>query len=212
VNSCLSRFVFFVSLFSFNIQHCSLLFNHSIAQLKEEHAKSSKVSEASLSAAMSKLTATKHKLEREFAKREQIQATIHRLENQMVSEKEKLSSVHQQEVKELRSKWEAEKDVLLVTIQRECNTVFDEKRKRPLSVTDKAGSPRSVDYDFSKTDTNIMLAGDLCGEDLLVETDSIAEEVKTERKSAVYSFKVDEELRETEALVQSLLGAKKDGE
>ena len=142
---------------------------------------------------MSKLTAAKNKMEREWAKREQLQCTVNQMEQHLVSEKRRLSTEHQEEVKSLRAKWEDEKNLLLDVIQRDCNLVFEDKRNVPLNER----SPRSVDFDFSKT--KHIFTDDL-------EAHGNSDMMDSKPKSPVYSPKIDEELRATEALVQSLLG------
>ena len=148
------------------------------------------VSEENLAVASAKLTAATNKMNREVAKREQFQEIVNKLEQQLVSEKRRISSEHQDEVKGLKATWEDEKNLLLDVIQRDCNLVFEEKRNE--SVNER--SPRSVDFEFSKTKHVLTHS---------LESQDTAGVSKSE--STVYSPKIDAELRETEALVQSLI-------
>lgn len=148
------------------------------------------VSEENLAVASAKLTAATNKMNREVAKREQFQEIVNQLEQQLVSEKRRISSEHQDEVKGLKATWEDEKNLLLDVIQHDCNLVFEEKRNE--SVNER--SPRSVDFKFSKTKHVLTHS---------LESQDTADVSKS--KSTVYSPKIDAELRETEALVQSLI-------
>ena len=158
--------------------------------MKKEHSDQTHVSEENFAVASAKLTAAKNKMDREVAKREQFQTTVNKLEQQMVAEKRRISSEHQEELKGLKATWENEKNLLLDVIQRDCNLVFEEKRTE--SVNER--SPRSVDFDFSKSKH--------------VHTHNLGTQDTADlslSKLPVYSLKIDAELRETEALVQSLI-------
>ena len=166
--------------------------------MKKEHNKHASISDENLAVALAKLAAAKNKMSRETLQREHLQATVVRLEQQLISERRRISSEHQDEVKQLKATWGDEKKRLLDVIQRDCNIVFDEQRSE--SVLEM--SPRSVDYDFSKSKEIIANA-----------PDSQNTAGLEKHKSLVYSPKMDAELRETEALVQKLLvGKMQDGE
>ena len=159
-------------------------------QLQEELKENTKSSDESLAVATSKLTTGKHRLEREVAKREQLQEVLNQLEEQIVSEKQQLENEHREEVEALKKSWDAEKAVLLDVIQRDCNQVFEKQRSSGGIV--RVVSPRSVDLTLSPR----AAKQNPCPETNLNPGHRL--------EASSYS-KIDEELRETEALVQSLL-------
>ena len=160
-------------------------------QLQQELKENENISDESLAVAISKVNNGKHRIEREIAKREQLQEALSQLKEQLVSEKNQLVQEHTEEVQALKKSWEDEKKMLLDVIQRDCNQVIEKRRK----------SPRTVSSDFSSLSPSSAAATSSP-----VFRSSPVKELNSEHKleSSSYS-KIDEELRETEALVQSLL-------
>lgn len=152
---------------------------------------STQISDESLQVAMSKANSFKQRLDRETAKREQLQQEIHNLNEQLTSEHERLTNEHVTELESLKRKWKEEKNILLNVIQRDCNLVFEQNRNKSNM------SPKSVvcAFDIDKEfDLSQLESGDPCQQ--------------THSGSSPRYADIDKELQETEALVQRLLEQK----
>lgn len=162
--------------------------------MQDQIKESTKVSDEALATTMSKLTAAKHRIDREVARREQIQASLNELDEKLISEKRRLKEDHVNEVETLRKSWGEERRILLDALQRDCNLVFDERR----TSSKLAASPRSVSADFELISKEYSPG--------IIETTTVDESAAIKGTTSVAPYsKIDQELRETEAFVQRLL-------
>jgi hypothetical protein len=147
---------------------------------------------------MTKATSLKQRLEREVAKREQFQEQANILEEKLVFEKQRLAEEHSIEVQSLKRKWLEEKSILLNVIQRDCNVVFEQNRKK------SHASPKSVVHDFAAFEQQLNSSEEM-------ESTGNGGDEKTSNVYSGASLRysgIDQELRETEVLVQNLLGSR----
>jgi len=164
--------------------------------LQEDLEYSTRLSDESLAVAMSKLASTKQRMDREEAKRKQLQEKAKQLQQQLASEKQKLKEDHNEQVQSLRRAWEDEKSTLLDAIQRDCNLVFEGQRASSRA----AVSPTSVDFNFPHRNQSFV-------KDQFTSTQGNEKLLSACSRALHFSSysKIDEELRETEALVEGLL-------
>lgn len=184
-----------------------------ISRLKEEIKENSAVSEESMSVAISKLNAGKLKIEQEVAKREQLQQDLTKLEEKVGTEKEKLQAQHEEEVEALKLGWCDEKATLVDMIQRDCNQVFEKQRKSSVA-QGREISPRSVgDVGYPKLQQAAPSNSSAAGQSSMLCCLCSVKEPNS-GYSPEHNFsnsKIDNELSETEAFVQSLLFGASEG-
>jgi hypothetical protein len=151
---------------------------------------------------MTKVTSLKQRLERETTKREKLQEELTQLEEAYASEKKRLTDEHISETQSLKRKWAEEKAILLDVIQRDCNLVFEQNRNTSHT------SPKSVVYGFPSLEKQYDAS-------VQVESPTNQSQRQNEEPISTYTLGVsprysdiEQELRETEALVQTILGSK----
>jgi hypothetical protein len=162
-------------------------------------------SDESLAAAMSKMNDMKHRLDREISKRDNLQESLNELQKKLVADKKSLCTEHAENVKALKEEWENEKSALLDALQGKIDHLFEEERQWAGKRV-STGSPRSVDWGVS----GWRLSG---GEETQLESpragSGLAASITPKQQPAVSAFsfsKIERELKETEALVNGLLG------
>lgn len=151
---------------------------------------------------MAKLNSSKHRLDREVAKRDHLQHALNQVQKQLVSEKQQRKDEHEVELRMLKQGWDDEKGALLEDLQRECNQVFEEHGQPPGR---RIGSPRSVDWGVSEF-MGVSRSPKAFKESLSAGASPATNNDPTRQLENCSPFsKIDEELRETEALVRGLL-------
>lgn len=151
---------------------------------------------------MTKVTSLKQRLERETTKREKLQEELKQLEETYASEKQRLTDEHMSETQSLKRKWAEEKAILLDVIQRDCNLVFEQNRHTSHT------SPKSVVCGFPSLEKQFDPT-------VQMESPTNRSQRQNEEQISTYSLgisprysDIEQELRETEALVQTILGSK----
>jgi hypothetical protein len=153
----------------------------------------------SLQAALSKISNITQQYEREANKRASLEMSINQLNHERDHERDHMQSRHTEEIAKRRADWETERDTLLTLIQRDCNSAFEEHRRQPhVSSSPRRSSPKGVD-------TNNFVSS---GKKLTVQTSHGAgfetPGSTTNLVSPAYSD-IDDVLRETEDLIQSIM-------
>lgn len=152
----------------------------------------------SLQAALSKISNITQQYEREVNKRASLEMSINQLHHERDQERDQMQSRHAEEISKRRAEWETERETLLTLIQRECNSAFEQHRRRqPYISSPPRSSPNGVD-------TAQFLSS---GRKLTVQTSNDAAfetPVSTNLISPAYSD-IDDVLRETEDLIQSIM-------
>lgn len=138
---------------------------------------------------MAKVTSANQRCHRETKRREALEIRLDELQIEFDAQKKELANKHATDLSKLGHGWEAERRSLVDTLQRECNSVFDRT---------KSASPRSVATDFF---ADIELA-----EKQNTALSPLSEQGATEVRSPSTFSELDRTLRETEALVDKVLG------
>ena len=152
---------------------------------------------------MSKLTEVIQQHERESSRRKALERHTEKLKLEIEMEKERLAKRHEAELQNRRSEWENERSTLLTIIQQECNSVFERKIA---SFARTTTSPNNSQGPVSQVAAhpNPSLAVDTSLPSGQVKVDSNRSTTSTVPLISPYFSDLDTDLRETEALVQSL--------
>ena len=121
--------------------------------------------------------------------------------------KQQLRDHHKEQVEALKQGWDDEKAMLLDVIQRDCNQIFEKQRSSAAGTKARQVSPRSV-FDFEVPEVGKLSSstGAEATHNSKPSSPSPVKELNPGNKLEPSSYsKIEEELRETEALVQSLL-------
>lgn len=165
-------------------------------------------SEESLQVALSKLSSAKTKLAHEVSRREKLEEDLISMEKQTAFDKQRLIREQDEKIHALKKTWDEEKRVLLDVIQRDCNLVF-EQNKGPTSIDMDGGSPRAVAVDFATNRRLQFVVGSPVDNNNNNNTPSSENNMNSSSIVISPSYsEIDKELRETEALVESLMGPK----
>jgi hypothetical protein len=137
---------------------------------------------------MAQVTSANQKCHRESKRREALEIRLDQLQAEFDDQKKSLANKHATDLSKLGHGWEAERKLLVDTLQRECNSVFDRT---------KSASPRSVTTDF--------FADKVLPEKRQTTISPCSEQGGRQVQSMTFS-ELDKTLRETEALVEKVLG------
>lgn len=146
---------------------------------------------------MSKLVSSKHRLDREIAKRDELQKALRDMQETFVAEKRALCKEHEEAVDSLRKEWDSEKELLLEAIQVEFNKVLEEQLPSGQSGSWRSDAVGKFISKKHKAESPINTPEAKKGPSRILNPNL---QVEKSRFS-----KVDKELRETEALVRGLI-------
>lgn len=159
-------------------------------------------SEESMHAALSKIANITHQYEREVSRRGVLELSMQQLNKDIEDQRYQLQARHSEELKRRRADWEAERDKLLTVVQKGCNSAFDQQRR----------SHSTGDFWLQIGSTPVQYKSQAAGSELLselaVETPGVIDENPDQETvpliSPAYSD-IDEVLRETEELIESMM-------
>jgi len=142
---------------------------------------------------MAQVASANQRCQRETKRREALEVRLEQLQREFDAQKKALAAKHATDISKLGHGWEAERKSLVDSLQRECNGVFDRT---------KSASPRSVTTEFFAEFELAEKYHSLSplGERSSVTTGEVRSPTLTE---------LDRTLRETEALVERVLGNSK---
>lgn len=171
-------------------------------QIQKELMRNQEATDESLQVALSKISNITQQYEREASRRASLEFNIKQLNLDMEQERERLQSSHMEDLEKKRREWELERDTLLTIIQKDCNLAFEQHWRQPnhSSRTPKYTSPShtssapTINTDFFPSKQPLTI-------DTTLEPDF---ESGANLVSPAYSD-IDDVLRETEDLIQSIL-------
>ena len=100
-----------------------------ISQLQKEVGRSQEDSNESLEEALSRIAQLTHDHDGETTRRQALERTVDDLRRQMRSQQKDDKIQHVGELDKHRREWESEKEMLLGSLQRDCNDAFDNTRR-----------------------------------------------------------------------------------
>ena len=100
-----------------------------ISQLQKEFGRSQEDSNESLEEALSRIAQLTHDHDGETTRRQALERTVDDLRRQMRSQQKDDKIQHVGELDKHRREWESEKEMLLGSLQRDCNDAFDNTRR-----------------------------------------------------------------------------------
>lgn len=137
---------------------------------------------------MAQVTSANQRCQRESKRRQALEIRLDELQAEFDKQKRALANKYTADLSKLGNGWEAERKSLVDMLQLECNSVFDRT---------KSASPRSVTTDFF---ADIELA-----EKKHANQSPLSEQGDGQVQLSTFS-ELDRTLRETEALVEKVLG------
>ena len=162
----------------------------------------------SMHAALTKISNITQQYEREVSKRASLEMSINHMNHERDQERDQLQARHSEDLAKRRAEWEMERDTLLTLIQRDCNSAFEQHwRQQPYTTSSPLrSSPKGVDATTATTQHFFS-----SGQNLTVQTTSpetaagdFETPVSANLVSPSYSD-IDDVLRETEDLIQSIM-------
>jgi hypothetical protein len=100
-----------------------------ISQLQKDHARSQEESDESLEEALSRVARLVQDHKSGTARRQTLERTLEDLNQKMRTQQKESQAQHVNELDKRRREWESEKETLLGNLQRDCNVVFDNRRR-----------------------------------------------------------------------------------
>ena len=101
-----------------------------VLQLQKDYGRSQEESDESLEEALTRVARLTQDHERETGRRHALERTIEDLHRQKRTQQNESLAKHAGELEKVRRHWESEKEVLLGSLQRDCNVAFDNRRHR----------------------------------------------------------------------------------
>ena len=121
-----------------------------ISQLQKDHARSQEESDESLEEALSRVARLVQDHKSGTARRQTLEQTLEDLHNKMRTQQKESQAQHVNELDKRRREWESEKETLLGNLQRDCNVVFDNRRRTGANVYE-GGNNNSNDINNNTT-------------------------------------------------------------
>jgi hypothetical protein len=121
-----------------------------ISQLQKDHSRSQEESDESLEEALSRVARLVQDHKSGTARRQTLERTLEDLHNKMRTQQKESQAQHVNELDKRRREWESEKETLLGNLQRDCNVVFDNRRRTGANVYE-GGNNNSNDINNNTT-------------------------------------------------------------
>jgi hypothetical protein len=115
-----------------------------VSQLQQDYGRMQEESDESLQEALSRVASTTQDYEREATRRQALERSMEDLRRQLEVDKKELQKRHAEEMERKRLDWESEKDTMLVVLQKDCNSVFDNRRRSWTLRGNGVPTPRST--------------------------------------------------------------------
>lgn len=100
-----------------------------VSDLQRDYSRLREDSDEALQEALSRLAGVTQQCERETARRLGAEKSVEKLHRQVEAERKESLARHAEEIEKRRHDWEAERETMLVVLQKDCNTAFDHRRR-----------------------------------------------------------------------------------